>query len=335
MQINRTARNKALLALAFTGGIVSSQLSAPAADPTESSETAIQQIVNSSATPEIKAYYLLCLADGYLGNSRFSSRKEMEDYYKSPSVGPRGNWYLHGTRGEDYLLGWAESVSNDSRARNRPADADMESLGKLTVQDGLGAKQAIDNATKLLSQASNESDKLILYFAASRLAQREQDKVCYLHCSDILKKAINDAEKNSIADERQIKSASTLLNLLAFDIIPLKVPDYTADRVWKPKTVLPPFTESQFKEAEMLHLRAAKICDRLDPTNHVRRKIHRDLALWYEYLGKEGLAEKQKKVLFDLVGSTDEKILYPQSRGCGSVVWWQPKQVWAMGCGMG
>lgn len=333
MQMNRTARNKALLALAFTGGIVSTRLPAPAEEKNESSDTAIQQIVKSSASPEIKAYYLLSLADGYLGNSRFSSRKEMEDYYKSPPLGQRGNWYLHGTRGEDHLLGWAENVSSESRAGKLPPDAETE--GKLTVQDNLGAKQAIENATQLLVQVADESDKLILYFAASRLAQRDHDKVCYLHCCDILQKAINDTEKNSFADEKQIKSASTVLNLLAFDIIPLKIPDYTADRVWKPKKVVPPFTESQFKEAERLHLRAAKICDRLDPTNHVRRKIHRDLALWYEYLGKEELAEKEKKVLFDLVGSTDEKILFPQSRGCGSVVWWEPKQVLAMGCGMG
>ena len=53
-------------------------------------------------------------------------------------------------------------------------------------------------------------------------------------------------------------------------------------------------------------------------------------------LGKEALANAQKEALFDLVGVQSDNILYPQSGGCGSLIWWKaeaPK--YSYDCGMG
>jgi hypothetical protein len=53
-------------------------------------------------------------------------------------------------------------------------------------------------------------------------------------------------------------------------------------------------------------------------------------------MGKPELAERQKQVLFELVGVNDDSILYPQSIMCGQVAWWHPEKVEVGGaCGMG
>jgi hypothetical protein len=48
------------------------------------------------------------------------------------------------------------------------------------------------------------------------------------------------------------------------------------------------------------------------------------------------LAEKEKQILFELVGLHDDTILFPRSVGCGHVVWWEKEpNIFAVECGMG
>jgi hypothetical protein len=74
--------------------------------------------------------------------------------------------------------------------------------------------------------------------------------------------------------------------------------------------------------------------DRLDAKHLVRWMAHRDLVLWYRELGKLDLAEKQKQILFELVGLNDDRILYPKKRRMGRLVWWLLTAM-SMGCACG
>jgi hypothetical protein len=124
---------------------------------------------------------------------------------------------------------------------------------------------------------------------------------------------------------------------MAYSLIPVNIPNLNPhDSIAGRQTPLEPFTEKDFKESEKLKLRAVAMADRLDSKNHLRRKAHRDLALWYMQLGKNQLAQKEKQTLFELVGCEDDSILYPQAAGCGHVVWWKKERnIVTMGCGMG
>jgi hypothetical protein len=121
------------------------------------------------------------------------------------------------------------------------------------------------------------------------------------------------------------------LNSEAYGLISIVIPDI------KPtSTQAKSFTEEVFDTSEKLKLRAVAMTDRLDATNHLRRKAHRDLSLWYSQLGKTELAEKEKQTLLELVGTKDESILYPYVQMCGHLVWWRdPRSHDMMACGQG
>ncbi|MEZ4535084.1 MAG: hypothetical protein R3D26_08795 [Cyanobacteriota/Melainabacteria group bacterium] len=81
---------------------------------------------------------------------------------------------------------------------------------------------------------------------------------------------------------------------------------------------------------------ALALADRLDTGSQLRRKAHRDMVLWYQELGKSYAARNEKEILFNLVGVHDDKIFYPQSSGCGNIIWWKAETIRAkMACGMG
>lgn len=124
---------------------------------------------------------------------------------------------------------------------------------------------------------------------------------------------------------------------MANGFIPVQIPDLNPDlNPFERQESVGPFTEEEFKKSEKLRLRAVAIADKLSKEEHVRRKAHRDLALWYMKLGKKEQGEKEKQILFEMVDCKDDIILYAQPEACGHVVWWK-KQKYESGlaCGMG
>jgi hypothetical protein len=154
-------------------------------------------------------------------------------------------------------------------------------------------------------------------------------------CRNIVDEAIQAIEKGPV-DEGRITAAASVLNSMAFGYAPV----YIEDQLWlaeihrhdKPTQI----SDDDFKTSEKLKLRAVKMLDRLPATADARRKAHRDMVLWYETFKKVDLADAQKQTLFELVGSKDDSILYPQSGSCGSLIWWQTQKVVVnLMCGMG
>ncbi|MFX5952806.1 hypothetical protein ABTE58_19195, partial [Acinetobacter baumannii] len=71
----------------------------------------------------------------------------------------------------------------------------------------------------------------------------------------------------------------------------------------------------------------ATLLDRFPEHDDARRRVHRELALWYEATGKTEKSQREKQKLFALVGWEDDELLYPRSESCGHLVWWQKSEV--------
>jgi hypothetical protein len=195
------------------------------------------------------------------------------------------------------------------------------------------ANMALQRAVSQIDQVSDEWVKLHLYFIASKLFQSIGNFEEKRKCDTAINNEIQSYEANSQVNENQIDAASSLLNLMSTCVINVWIPDM---KPTDSHTRVPSFRKKEFKECEKLKLRAVAMVDRLDAQNDIRREMHRNLSLWYKGLGKTQLANKQKQVLFELLGFRDENMLYGQKVGCGVVVFWQKEPVKSViVCGMG
>lgn len=132
----------------------------------------------------------------------------------------------------------------------------------------------------------------------------------------------------------------SVLNAKAYGIIAVEIP-YHRQTSWTRggHLGLPerPFTDIELAKCEALWLRSAALADKLNPTANTRRMVHRDLSLWYKLVGKNDEADRQKQILFNVIGQKNDKFLYPSQGICGALIWWTdpPKNAAAFGCGMG
>jgi hypothetical protein len=333
--IRKPAGRKALLAIAFAGGMLNSQLPALSDSKSESTDSVIQQIANSTQiTPEVRAYYLLRLASRYLAGD---DRAVAEAQFKSVGSEPSRSWLFINSRMDKTLASWADQISVGGRSTNHLTKVKKEAEpGSQSIADenSVLADTAIQKALIQLDKASENFATLNMYFIASRLFQEMGNTDGVRKCNTVLKKAFQSCEGNSLIDEEQIKAAASVLNSMANGLIPV----YIQDVPWGRQTQVKSFTEKDFKESEKLKLRAVAMVDRLDTKNHLRRKAHRDLALWYMQFDKMEMAEKEKQTLFKLVGFEDDSVLYPQQAECGQLIWWQKEHRQITGvvlCGMG
>jgi hypothetical protein len=234
------------------------------------------------------------------------------------------------------LVEWSNRAAVQEQRESREARVKKE-LGEgpqvIDKEDLLLADKALIEAVKSLEQISDEFTRLNFYFIASRLFRRAGDIDGSRKCGAVLTKAFKSSEGKSPIDEASIWACSSILNSEAYGLIPIVIPDI------KPTSAqATSFTKEEFETCEKLKLRAVSMTDRLDATNHLRRKAHRDLSLWYSQLGKTELADKQKQTLLELVGTKNDSILYPHVQMCGHLVWWQVVPNYVLpgdNCGMG
>lgn len=77
-------------------------------------------------------------------------------------------------------------------------------------------------------------------------------------------------------------------------------------------------TTANYLRAEQIKLAAIRLYDRLPKDNPNRIGAHKSFALWYMLFKKDSEAARETKILSELMGTTDEKILFPKYLGCGS-----------------
>jgi hypothetical protein len=336
----KSMRRKALLAIAFAGGLFNSQLPALPQTKVDSTASVIQKIGNDTELqlePEDRAYYLLLIARSYLaGDSRDAVEAQFRTVVNQSRTGyafrlGRSKWR------DPMLTDWSDRIALEEYSMHHGINGltqDKSNAKPIDHENLLLADTAIKQALSQLEKASDKLARLNMYFIASRLFQKSADTAGTLKCDAVLEEAFRSCEESSPVDEKRISAAVSVLNSMAYGVIPIHIPDWKnpLDR----QTEAKPFSEVDFQTSDKLKRRAVAIADQLPPTAHVRRKAHRDLALWYLELGRNEMADKEKQILFKLVGTQDDSILYPQAQGCGQFMWWQTSKVRGVfGCGMG
>jgi hypothetical protein len=333
--MKRPTKNKALLTLVFTGAIINSPSPALPNDNLDSHNSVVHSIVsNKQFRPEIRAYYLISLASKYLDGLDVQSS---DGQFKNI-----GNLTFLDKECDKLVVHWAERASAEKHHYmfgSAPTQKKSETSPALSDESLELANSTLLQALIQLDKATDRFVRLNLLYIASLLFEKAGNTTEALKCAKILDESIEASEKNSSVDEAELKATASLLNSRAYGVLPMTFPDLNPEKNrYIAKTQSPPFTPSQLAESENLKLRAAAIADRLSSTSDERRKVHRDLALFYMHVGKPELADKQKKILFKLVGTEDDSILYAQSLACGQMVWWQSEihsNLQFAGCGMG
>lgn len=313
-----------MLAVLFATGVLNVQLPAVATDTAGTVDGLIQYLATVPEAPaRYRAYHLLNLANALSGGATES--------YVLAQFSDSAIRTMPGWRPETWqssLQAFVESCAMRAAytADTRPPDDKEKAL----------ALSAIDKALMIANESSDKFSRPHFYLMAALLYQKlgctQQQNDCYA----VLAKTFSDCEHNPSADPDEIKAAASVLNIMALRSIPLKIDVYK--RAVTPAVA--PYSDEDFAASEKLKLRAAAIVDRLPADEDVRRRVHRDLALWYKLLGKNDRFEEQKQILFQLVGTTDERILYPTGGACGRLTWWATESA-KMGllfhatCGMG
>ena len=343
--LDRPAKTRALIAIAFTGSMLTSQLPALCQQPPanssattttttssspSSSSSVIESITKSvRGTPEEKAYYLLQLAYGYITGGNAVA---LETQLKA-GLGRLGNSniFLFSPRGEHLLVSWANSVSLLSHSAGAITPNEIGKK-KISSENLTAADRAIEAAIVQLGQGAKNIKTLNFYLVASGLSRMTGNIPNVQKCTKVLNDAIQACEADENSDSSQIKLISSILDSMSYGLVPIRIPDYQALSPVQPSEI----DMKDFDESERLKLRAAALLDRLPAGDQERRKVHRDLSLWYSQLGRDDKALKEKEKLFNLVGVKDDRILYPQSGVCGHLVWWKAEPIRStMLCGMG
>ncbi len=314
-------RQKAILAAVFA----TSLLGAPCTSIAQTRELTQDSVVYKLAvemptSPEIRAHYLLSLTYRLLdGGKKSEVEKEFAAVAKEQNVSRIfSDW-------DRMLTPWVE------RTMAQEGAGTVSKLKSGTVEHAL-AVSAVRESVRLLGQANDEFAKLNLYLIAGSMAKKLGDKADAKVCEKTVESAIKSCENGPWLTSYQVNNVIAVLNAMSCAYVMVSIADYPAPQKKEPIAC----TEAQFEQGEKLRRRALAIADKLPETEHVRRKAHRDMALWYAALGKQSLANHQKQELFKMIGSSDDKLLYPQSAGCSSTTWWEVKTiVHAYDCGMG
>lgn len=320
-------RRRTLLALAFAGGTLQIPLSVAAENvKTASSDSVIERLdADSKISPELRAYYFLSYANSLLDGV------QKEDVLNSEDLARREFLRIHTT---SMYTEWRREITilTDFAARDFKYQGQPTAI-KVPAENTKLATSLIQAAIDNLSHCTDEISKLKLQFAASRLLKKTGDIDASSQINTTVWKTIKSCEEgNEKPDAVRILAAYELLNTLANAKVSIQIPDtvrpkqpegtVNANKILLSAQSKLVFDEKDVKESEALKKKAIKIIDQLDKNDHTRRKAHRDLVLWYGALGKEVEADKEKQVLFDLVGIHDDRILFPCQGPCPGAVWW-------------
>lgn len=310
-------RKKALLAVAFASGLISTQ--APVmAENSPDNLSAIEQIaLSTKGIPELRARLLMEIACNYLSDYR---RAEVEPQFAHRLTYDGES--ISAYRGlEPFLI--LKSEEQTKKLNNKD-------LAHLPAEETVRANLAIKEALTQAKKANSPFVKTMVPYLASCLYKRLGNTSGAIECEKLLNETIKASQVST--NPEQARAIIALLDIKSYCSIPLHIADKNAGKL----TATVKTTEADFKASEQLKLQALSVADKLPPTEHVRRKAHRDLALWYKALGKNELADQQMQTLYKLVGFKDEGVLTPQVVGCGNLIWWHKEKVdSSYDCGMG
>lgn len=338
---SKSNRSMASLAVLFATALLSAPSPALGASSTDKPDAVIQRISQQQdISPQGRAYYLLELA--YRVTFGSYSPSDLQNMYGRTYVEPK-LVLSKSERGANAtgLSIWVKDISDQFNSETYQFSEKIKAEpGRLSFEErkALGLK-ATEDAVALLSEAPENPKKIALMYIAARMFQRVGEVGSAQKCLQYVEKVTKACEENQAPNEEEAEAIALVLNAMANDIIQVVIPLYSpADRnEWaQAQPHVKPFSAEEFEKAQNLKLRAVALLDRFPSDNQDRRMAHRNLVLWYTRLDKPSLADKAKLVFFELIGAEDDSLLYPQSAGCGHLVWWQVKKLTLRGaCGMG
>lgn len=257
----------------------------------------------------------------------------LESHIKS-SIGTVGSgqiFQVHLNK-ESFLDSWVYNVSLQKKDNGDAFAVSKNGHSELLTENRADADRAIDAALAQLHKSSKKAEALQMYYIAACLSRMTGKIQNEEKCNRVVNAAIKYCEGGAGEDYAQINAVATILNAMAYGLTPIRIPEGN----WSVPAQKEPIDMPHFEQSEKLKLKAVAMLDRLSPGDHDRRKAHRDMSLWYSQLGRDDKALKEKQVLFKLVGVSDDRIMYPQAKGCGRLVWWTAGRAnSARLCGMG
>ncbi|MCA9817678.1 MAG: hypothetical protein H6677_10605 [Candidatus Obscuribacterales bacterium] len=331
MSKKRAIKRRALMAILLAGGLVNTPVpvsALPESNPGDSDKQIFEKVARNTRLPSSERAYHLLLVAGALLNG--SSSDELAKNYKQ--------YTENGSGGFSYRINRHFKSSLRSLA-DQAAQKDLivgKANSSLSQKNFALAKSVMLEAFPLISPTVDPYFQMSMYLIARGKFRELGDAASSKKCDDAIEKFVSSCEKDGNPNSKQLEAAASVLDSQSQEFIRITIFDQKPSYANRTKALPISYSEENFRKAQKLRLRAIALLDRLAPENHLRRKAHRDMALWYSELGKDALANAQKEALFDLVGVQSDNILYPQSGGCGSLIWWKaeaPK--YSYDCGMG
>lgn len=315
-------REKALLAVMLAAGVVGFAQSAIAVDAgadeqSESIRFSIHSVAeNKEIAPADRAYRLVLFANQLQNGGSASDaqvqllRDESTTYRRSLE------------EGSSKMSALAYSICRSAKSPVRKGVTSSIQRRELAVS-------ALTSAVALAPGCDRKS-AMPIYQSAGSLFEALNKTESARQCDEQLEKLIKQCEEDKNLDVEEVRAAAAALNTMGSSAASFSFWGRNAAKTFS-KT-----SDEEFRRNERYRLRALTLLDRLPASDHQRRLGHRDLAVMYAAQGETELADKQKQVLFDLVGIADDSILNPQNTGCGQITWWRIKKVsTGMLCGMG
>ncbi len=232
------------------------------------------------------------------------------------------------------MLGWANQLTAGRSVFSYPNGTSQEVMDKDQARDEIEHKQDLVKAAKIADDALVMASKLpptseekidVLFNAASvyestNCPQKRQQVI------SVLDRTFRTMEQGNSASPNRIKLVANSLIQLSDMYCPMT--SWRQTMVQSPVKLLPDSMPrshegtriSDFKIAEAYRLRAMAQYDKLPACEFERINAQRSLVAWYRLYGQTQKYNAQLKKLGTLLGTNDQKKLFPEPAycpGCG------------------
>ncbi len=301
-------KHQALIALLILTHGLSTQ--AAFGDIEDCQRTLKEAEVNQKEDPSFYAQALLNLAIEYYKAGQIE--KSEETFRKSIEPAKAGE-SLVASNYPDHLMMYAYLLSEGREGMVLPKE-DFKRVDAALIE----ALKAMEARPDPGNRKGNYTTAVEIFDKTGNTAQRDKYK-------NLLLDFCKQVEGDSKASKENVNLAVVTLNKLAeieFPSGPIRELPTHVVKLEPDTNTASKLTESRFKRAEELKLRAVELGDRLPKDDAGRIELHRQMVFWYMLFGQNKKAEEEKAVLSGLLGVKNSDAMFPARKPC-------------LGCGMG
>lgn len=235
------------------------------------------------------------------------------------------------------LLSWAQFLAEGAE-RLTTGERETHTRGHITERKLNSADyRRINQFTLEALQEVNKTEdtntsKARSYLSAISLFDKTGNLIEKERCESYILSAAKVYEKEPTVPNDVLIAYADILNRLADTTVHMIQPPLDKPTYQIALDTNEFYTSERFSKAEKIKLAALRLFDKLPKDNQYRIGAHKSLALWYMLFKKDAEAARETKVLSELVGTSDEKVLFPKYLGCGQL---ENGQKLAQLCGAG